>query len=79
MRPWNRSTLWAIDDHFDALLMLPADLPSLQKKDIEAMVTLGRSEGRIVVIAPMRKEKGTNGLFVSPLGFLSTALVRRVS
>jgi 2-phospho-L-lactate guanylyltransferase len=65
-----QATLWAMDGRYDALLILPADLPSLMEQDVEAMITLGRNEERIVVIAPNEGRNGTNGLFIRPPGIL---------
>ena len=65
-----QATLWAMDGRYDALLILPADLPYLMEQDVEAMITLGRNKERIVVIAPNEGRNGTNGLFIRPPGIL---------
>ncbi|NLE50430.1 MAG: 2-phospho-L-lactate guanylyltransferase [Chloroflexi bacterium] len=56
----------------EAALVVPADLPLLQAEDISAIVTLGRFP-RTVVLAPDRREEGTNLLFVRPPGLIPYA------
>jgi len=46
----------------DQVLLLPADLPALQRTDLEAMLGAGR--GVRVVLAPSRSGEGTNGLLL---------------
>jgi len=53
----------------EAALVVPADLPLLQPEDISAVVTLGRFH-YTVVLAPDRREEGTNLLFVRPPGLI---------
>ncbi|MGD0612359.1 MAG: 2-phospho-L-lactate guanylyltransferase [Anaerolineales bacterium] len=52
-----------------AILILPADLPLVESKDIRILINLGKNPP-VVVIAPDRKKDGTNGLFISPVGLL---------
>lgn len=49
-----------------ALLIVPADLPRLRVRDVEKMIGLGEPAPR-VVIAPARRDGGTNALLLSPL------------
>ena len=64
------ATLWAIASNFDALLILPSDIPYVGTDDIEAIICMGRKEGNRVVISPDLKESGTNALFIKPPGVL---------
>jgi 2-phospho-L-lactate guanylyltransferase (CobY/MobA/RfbA family) len=54
------------------VLVVPADLPLLQAEDVASIVTLGRYP-RTVVLAPDRREEGTNLLFVRPPGLIPYA------
>ncbi len=49
----------------DAVLVVPADLGWLDGDDIRAMAALA-GEGRAVIIAPDRHERGTNALLLRP-------------
>jgi 2-phospho-L-lactate guanylyltransferase len=51
------------------LLILPADLPLVTKKDIEAFIHLCPKMSGIV-IAPDRWQKGTNALLTNPTGII---------
>jgi 2-phospho-L-lactate/phosphoenolpyruvate guanylyltransferase len=51
------------------VLILPADLPLIQRKDVAKLVSLG-SLAPVVVIAPDRHEEGTNALLVAPIGLI---------
>lgn len=53
-------------------LVLPADLPLLTAADIAALLDLGRTPAA-VVIAPCRRETGTNALLVAPPGVIPFA------
>lgn len=55
--------------HGDAALIVPADIPLLAPEDIEAVTGLGRYTNT-VVIAPDRRELGTNLLLVHPPGII---------
>jgi 2-phospho-L-lactate guanylyltransferase len=52
-----------------AVLVVPSDIPLLSGEDIEKMVTLGRYQSS-VIIAPDRREEGTNLLLVRPPGLI---------
>src|SRR5690606_36685947 len=52
-----------------AVLVVPADLPLLQAEDVASIVTLGRYP-RTVVLAPDRREEGTNLLFMRQPGLI---------
>lgn len=49
-----------------ALLIVPADLPHLRVRDVEKMIGLSEPAPRMV-IAPARRDGGTNALLLSPL------------
>jgi 2-phospho-L-lactate/phosphoenolpyruvate guanylyltransferase len=51
---------WAIADGFDAMLVLPGDLPTVTGPDVD---TIAREPGP-VVIAPDRHRSGTNALLL---------------
>jgi len=55
-----------------AVLVVPADLPLLAAEDVAAVVALGRRH-QSVVLAPDRREEGTNLLFVRPPGLIPYA------
>jgi 2-phospho-L-lactate guanylyltransferase len=54
------------------VLIVPADLPGLDEKDIEKIIELGGAPPS-VVIAPARRDQGTNALLVNPPGLISYA------
>ena len=49
----------------DAILILPTDLPTMSRGDIEALVSHA-SLSPFVIIAPDRGNKGSNALLISP-------------
>lgn len=55
-----------------AVLILPADLPLVTADDIRTVIRRGQNPP-VVVIAPDRREDGTNALFVNPAGLLNYA------
>lgn len=55
-----------------AVLIIPADLPRLVTGDIERMIKLGRKPP-CVVVAPSRRDQGTNALLVNPTGLIHYA------
>ncbi len=55
-----------------AVLIVPADLPRLTAGDIERMIALGEKRPS-VVIAPDRRDEGTNALLVNPAGLIQYA------
>lgn len=50
-----------------SVLVLPADLPQLSEEDVRAMLEAG-SQPPVVVIAPDYRKRGTNALFINPVG-----------
>ncbi len=56
--------------HVPALLVVPADLPSLQAADLQAMLALA-DPGPTLVIAPDHRQEGTNLLLLRPPGLIS--------
>jgi 2-phospho-L-lactate guanylyltransferase len=63
----NESLRHARDDlTANALLVLPADLVALSELDAREMIALSESRERCVVIAPDRRESGTNALLLKP-------------
>lgn len=58
-----------------AALIVPADLPKLEPRDVEQMIELGRTPP-CVVIAPAQRDDGTNGLLVHPIGLIEYAFGR---
>lgn len=57
---------WVRQQGGDAVLILLADLPLLAEEDVEAMVGLAQAPP-IVVLAPCRRDMGTNALLLNPL------------
>ena len=53
----------------DGVLVLPADVPFVAADDIEQLLHLGRYN-TTVVLAPDRRDDGTNALLVNPPGFI---------
>lgn len=51
------------------VLVLPADLPLMTREDILALVERA-TEPPVVVIAPDRREEGTNALLICPAGLI---------
>jgi 2-phospho-L-lactate guanylyltransferase len=64
-----RATLVARGYGVSGVLVLPADLPLVQKEDIEMLVSRA-TDPPVVVIAPDRHGKGTNALLASPPGLI---------
>lgn len=67
---WSQATDAAKDA--DAILLLPGDLPFMEKDDIAAMIALA-DVPRSVVIAPDHKRDGTNALLIRPPGLIGYA------
>jgi len=57
---------WAIARRAESALILPTDLPHLSLASLQAMVARRAAEGPAVVIAPCRRERGTNALLLRP-------------
>ncbi len=51
------------------VLVIPADLPRLGVEDVNKMLAY-REQAPVVVVAPDREKKGTNALFICPLGLI---------
>ena len=51
------------------VLVLPADLPLLTREDILALIERAKKPP-VVVIAPDRREEGTNALLICPAGLI---------
>jgi len=51
------------------VLVLPADLPLMTREDILALIERA-TEPPVVVIAPDRREEGTNALLICPAGLI---------
>ncbi len=64
-----RATVVAKSYMAESVLILPADLPQIDKEDIISMLDAGR-EGPVVVIAPDHLYEGTNALFINPAGLI---------
>jgi 2-phospho-L-lactate guanylyltransferase len=64
-----RATIVAQTQGARAVLILPADLPLVEASDLKALLSLGQIPP-IVVIAPDRRQDGTNTLFVNPAGLI---------
>lgn len=64
-----RATIVAQSQGARAVLILPADLPLVEPADLEALLHQGQA-APVVVIAPDRREDGTNGLFINPAGLI---------
>lgn len=64
-----RATMVARLQGAHAVLILPADLPIIKPSDIEKLLRRGKKPP-VVVIAPDRRENGTNGLFINPIGLI---------
>jgi 2-phospho-L-lactate guanylyltransferase len=62
-----QATNWICERQGDAVLVLPADVPLVEPEDVTTMVGLAQ-EDRCAVIAPCRREEGTNALLVRPAG-----------
>lgn len=52
------------------LLVLPADIPLLNVKDLQKLIGLAH-DPPVVVLAPDRRGDGTNALLTSPVGLIS--------
>ena len=66
----HQATLETISHGATGLLILPADLPLLDKQDVEKM-TGTKDSDRMVLIVPDQHGVGTNALFIRPPGMLN--------
>jgi 2-phospho-L-lactate guanylyltransferase len=64
-----RATIVAKAQGAHAVLILPADLPLIKPPDIKSLLKRGKKQP-VVVIAPDRRQDGTNGLFINPAGLI---------
>jgi 2-phospho-L-lactate guanylyltransferase len=64
-----RATIVAKAQGARAVLILPADLPLVKSSDLKAVLKRGKNAPS-VVIAPDRRQDGTNALFVNPAGLI---------
>ena len=64
-----RATAVARMNGAHAVLVLPADLPLLTAPAVRSLLESGQNPP-VVVIAPDRRENGTNGLLVNPAGLI---------
>ncbi len=52
------------------LLILPADIPLLNVKDLQKLIAMAHNPP-VVVLAPDRRGDGTNALLISPVGLIN--------
>ena len=64
-----RATIVARKQGAHAVLILPADLPLVIPAEIQTVLDLG-THPPTIVIAPDRRQDGTNALFVNPAGLI---------
>jgi 2-phospho-L-lactate/phosphoenolpyruvate guanylyltransferase len=67
-----QAATWARAHGAKAILIVPTDLPLIAEADIDAMLDLA-TKPKCVVIAPDRREEGTNALLVRPPDAISFA------
>jgi 2-phospho-L-lactate guanylyltransferase len=67
-----QATRAAVGSGASAVLVVPADLPLVTADDLRQLVTLAESPP-VVVIAPDRRQAGTNALLSSPAGLIEYA------
>jgi 2-phospho-L-lactate guanylyltransferase len=67
-----QATRAAVGSGASAVLVVPADLPLVTADDLRQLVTLAESPP-VVVIAPDRRQAGTNALLASPAGLIEYA------
>lgn len=65
----HRATMVAQVYAAQGVLILPSDLPLLTKQDVEEIIQTPEPSP-LVVIAPDRRNEGTNALFVKPTGLI---------
>jgi 2-phospho-L-lactate guanylyltransferase len=65
----SRATVFAQLHAIHGVLILPADLPLISKDDIKTLIELS-VDPPVVVIAPDRRNEGTNALLISPAGLI---------
>lgn len=67
-----QATAWLAERGAEATLVLPADLPLLSGEDVAGLVALAEPSP-VVVLAPDRREQGTNALLSAPPGLIPYA------
>ncbi len=67
-----QATRAAVGSGASAVLVVPADLPLVTADDLRELVSLAESLP-VVVIAPDRRQAGTNALLASPAGLIEYA------
>ncbi len=67
-----QGTRVALANGAQAVLIVPADLPWLQARDVEQMIELGKN-APCVVLAPAQRDEGTNAALVNPAGLIRYA------
>jgi 2-phospho-L-lactate/phosphoenolpyruvate guanylyltransferase len=65
----DRATVVARAHGAHAVLILPADLPLIDPPSVREILKHGK-KAPVIVIAPDRRQDGTNGLFVNPAGLI---------
>ncbi len=71
-RALEQATRVARANGLTAVLVVPADLPNLAVRDIQSIVEQGR-RAPCLVLAPARRDGGTNALLVNPAGLIHYA------
>lgn len=66
----HRATMVAQMYSAQGVLILPSDLPLLTPDDLEEMIHQA-TDPPVVVIAPDRRQEGTNALLINPTGLIS--------
>ena len=67
-----QATRAAVGSGASAVLVVPADLPLVTADDLRALVSLAESPP-VLVIAPDRRQAGTNAMLASPAGLIEYA------
>jgi 2-phospho-L-lactate guanylyltransferase len=65
-----QATEWSLNQHYSAVLILPADIPFFTQSDIDSIIEMGNEANQVFVISPDREMMGTNALFIKPPGIL---------
>ncbi|NMB56049.1 MAG: 2-phospho-L-lactate guanylyltransferase [Leptolinea sp.] len=66
----HRATMVAQMYAAQGVLILPSDLPLLQTEDVKEMIQLSENPP-VVVIAPDRRNEGTNAILIKPTGLIA--------
>lgn len=65
-----RATIVAKTYVTQGVLVLPADLPLITPEDVREMLRRAQGAGPVVVVAPDRRQQGTNALLICPAGLI---------